>query len=334
MSNGQFITQIPSAAKPIIILAGADGSGKSTLAANLCNGMDLAYRHFGPLPHVKGGLPRMYVEAMLPALLGYQGVLMDRSWLCERPYGVTFRNGADRLTTGRRRMLERIAMCGHAIIIHCDPGSTAMTKSFADRSASEYLKKADQVLQVASLYDFEVQSLTSLPHLKYDYTQENAMAQTYQSVHAYFNRGVSVLHKHPGITAGSLSSADIVLVGDEYAEHKDNDTYTQFPFVSFSNTGCSHWFAEQLDKIDMPESRLLWVNQDQLSPFTDIGMEVFAPRYDGTTRTVFALGAKAGKNLDDLGIPHLKVQHPQHLARFDRKAAGLYLNQTLRLHTL
>src|SRR5688572_8749665 len=132
--------------KPIIIIEGPDGGGKTMLATELVIQFDAAYCHFGPLPHVKESLARVYIEAMLPALLGYQAVVMDRSWLSEYPYGMVFRSGQLRLFAEDTRMLERIALRCAARVVLCMPPVNDLKKNFERDKEEEYLKDVDQLL--------------------------------------------------------------------------------------------------------------------------------------------------------------------------------------------
>ena len=85
---------MPSTSAKLTIFEGPDGGGKTTAAEKYAKETGAQYVHFGPLPHVKDSLARVYVEAMMPAILGLQDVVFDRSWLSEIPYGTAFRGGA------------------------------------------------------------------------------------------------------------------------------------------------------------------------------------------------------------------------------------------------
>ena len=61
----------------LTIFEGPDGSGKSTAAQAYAEATKAKYVHFPALPQVDKSLGRIYVEAMLPALLGYQDVVFD-----------------------------------------------------------------------------------------------------------------------------------------------------------------------------------------------------------------------------------------------------------------
>ena len=56
--------------RKLVILEGPDGGGKSRLAATLTEALGARLVHCGPFPRVTTHLAHLYVEAMLPALLG------------------------------------------------------------------------------------------------------------------------------------------------------------------------------------------------------------------------------------------------------------------------
>ena len=86
------IQSIPTS-KKLTIFEGVDGSGKTVAAKRYADEICARYIHFGPFTRVTDGLARMYAEAMLLAVIGYQNVVFDRSWLSEGPYGLVMRGG-------------------------------------------------------------------------------------------------------------------------------------------------------------------------------------------------------------------------------------------------
>lgn len=284
----------------IIIFEGADGSGKSTLAKQVALSINAKYVHFGPLSQVKKGLARMYVEAALPALLGYQDVVFDRSWLSETPYGNAFRGGSDRLGVEVRRILERIFMRAQTSVVLCDPGFAAVAKTFMSRKGEEYLESLDQLGQVHKSYE---KLTTSLPLLRHNYLTNE------------FPR-VDLL---PATTPHQLSEtagnslARTLMVGENYAELTDTDSLYQKPFCAFSGAGCSRWLALQLEIAGIGEERLVWLNADNLIKLTTSRYsEVFS-----RVTKVIALGAVAASACRELSLPNVKeVTHPQAWKRF------------------
>jgi hypothetical protein len=286
----------------LTIFEGPDGAGKTTAARNYAESTQARYVHLPALPRVHQGLGRMYVEAMLPALLGYQPVVFDRSWLSELPYGVVFREGQDRLGNGSRRMLERLALRCGAVVVHCDPGWESLEESFIRRRGQEMLKSINQLRQVRVLY---AEVATDLPEVEYNYLDDN-----WSTVHDGVELSRDLCHPLALASAGCWS-ANTVLVGEDFGERKDADPFYQWPFASFSREGCSQWLAQQLDHAEVGEQDLLWVNADQ-----DLSLLLANQDVDTTDRRFIALGLPAKAKLEELGIAATHVPHPQGWKRF------------------
>lgn len=301
----------PNISASLTIFEGPDGSGKSTAAKAYAAATGAKYVHFPALPRVARGLARMYVEAMLPALLGYQSVVFDRCWLSEMPYGIAFREGYDRLTKADRRMLERLSMRCGAVVVKCLPPWEDVKRTYLSRKHIEMLEN-DQ--QLKTVYDLYARQGTDLPVFNYDYTTKPDGV----SVNDLTNLRM-ILHPTGMASAGNLSPRSIVLVGESFAERKDNDPFYQWPFASFSNEGCSRWLTDQLDAADIHESGLFWVNADQdLSILTSF-----------LKQPAIALGADAFARLNKANVEAYHVNHPQHHKRFGgREPYGLV--QTLK----
>jgi hypothetical protein len=241
----------------------------------------------------------MYVEAMLPAVLGYQDVVFDRCWLSEIPYGVAFRGGKDRLTNASRRMLERLAMRCGAVVVRCQPGWETVRANYLSRKHVEML---DNEHQLKTVYDLYAEQLTDLPELVYDYTKEDLFQKMTDAVED------KRFPRHPlnVASAGNLKG-EFVIVGQSFAERKDNDAFYQWPFASFSKEGCSQWLADQLDAIGIREDQLLWLNADQdLSVLRDLN-----------PTEIIALGDEAYNQLRRLKIQARAVPHPESWRRFN-----------------
>ena len=287
----------------LTIFEGPDGGGKSTAAQAFAKMTGAKYVHFASLPRVNKSLSRMYVEAMLPALLGYQDVVFDRCWLSEMPYGVAFREGKDRLTSGSRRMLERLAMRCGAVVVKCQPGWETVKANYLSRKHIEML---DNEHQLKTVYDLYADQATDLPMLDYDYTKGDLFEV---GKLALLIEGLR-MRQHPVELASAGNwDARVVLVGESFAERKDVDAWYQWPFGSFSGEGCSQWLADQLDLIEVGEDQILWLNSDQ-----DLSV-----LYDLEPERIIAMGTEAYQQLYKLKIKAASVQHPQTWKRFNFK---------------
>lgn len=286
--------------RTLTIFEGCDGGGKSTTAKLYAEATGARYVHFPALPRINSSLARLYVEAMLPALLGYQDVVFDRCWLSEKPYGVVFRDGWDRLGDPTVRMLERLALRCSAVVVWCDPGFEAIEQSYQRRKGQEMLRDTSQLRAVYDIYNV---SQTQLTNIDFNYLIED------RSV--LFGALEMLRHdapRHPLDTASAGRwSAKIALVGDMFAERKDSDSFYQWPFASFNRMGCSQWLAKQLQTADVHERDLVWVNSDQ-------PMRRFIENHP--TSKIVALGGTAATVLAKMGVEHEAVEHPQAWKRF------------------
>lgn len=285
----------------LTIFEGPDGGGKSTAAKVYAETTGAKYVHFPALPRVSRNLGRMYVEAMLPALLGYQDVVFDRCWLSEMPYGVAFREGRDRLTDASRRMLERLAMRCGAVVVKCQPSWEIVKANYLSRKHMEML---DNEHQLKTVYDLYTGQVTALPVLHHDYTKGDLFQ---------ISKMVSDLEpmrfmRHPlDMSSAGNWEGRIVLIGEAFAERKDCDALYQWPFASFSGEGCSQWLTEKLDLAEVSEDQILWLNSDQ-----DLSV-----LHDLNPGRVITLGTEAYQQLYKLKIKAASVQHPQTWKRFN-----------------
>ena len=284
--------------KTLTIFEGCDGSGKTRAAEKFAADTGARYVHFGPLPLVSKGLARMYVEAMLPAILGYEDLVFDRSWLSDSPYGHAFRHGTMRLCQADLSMLERVALRCSAVVVHCDPGWEAVVASYRSRKADELLENEAQLQHV---YEQYCNLETDLPTVKYNYAIGDHISNW---VTGQYRTGV---HSLEARSAGNLR-AELAIVGSDFGPVKDHDPFLQHPFVSFSGSGCSRWLTQQLA---ISEQSLYWVNADEL---LDVGLL--------NTKKVVALGVEALLVLEAKGVHSAQLlTHPAAWKRFNHKDA-------------
>lgn len=298
---------------PLIILEGPDGAGKSTLAARLGTELGARVVHLGPFKGLTN-IAHLYVEAMQPALDGYQPVVLDRSWLSEPIYGAVHRGGRDRVGPVYARMLERVAWRCYPVVIRCLPPVEACLATFRARKGIEYLD-SEAALRAVHLGYTHLGKLHGLPTLDYNYLHGESRIR---EVVAVLRQRLAVAPDRlaPATLPATLpvagnSRAPYVLVGEALAERKAHDPFAQYPFVSFSGAGCSAWLAQQLLDAGIGEHRLLWANANLgTAALRDLCAAV--PR-----RGIFVLGAGASQALR--GVPGVTpVMHPQRAARFHR----------------
>ena len=284
--------------KTLVIFEGPDGGGKSTAIKSLCDIPDTYTTHHGPYQYVKNDLPRLYQESMMPAVLGHRTTFLDRSWLSELPYGIAYRNGADRIGRVNQRHLERLALRCDAHVVLCLPPWETVKANYLRRQHGEYLKTVDQLRVVYEEYT-KLSTRTDLPVMIYDYTVQPRLSMVrtdYKSCHRL------------DMNSGGSLKAKVLLVGDTFGNKHDGDPLAVWPFSSFHSGGCSRWLTEQLMMCNISEKDLCWVNADELTTenVADIVMG----------KMVIALGLNADKQLDALHVGHEVIDHPQYHKRF------------------
>lgn len=299
-------------AKAITIFEGPDGGGKSTIAQEYAQLTQARYVHHGPYKQVGDGLARMFLESMLPALLGYEDVVLDRCWISEPIYADAYRQGADRVGPARSRVLDRIALRAGAVVVKCLPPWAHVRACFTSRVDDEYLDNEQQLLQVYGQYQHDLNS--DLHEVEHDYTQHlneslSLVAATRVKPLVEQLRLKSPPHSIRVNSSGNWN-APVVIVGEDFGEHKNNDALFQSPFGSLNGNGCSLWLSDRLAEAGISEQSLLWVNADELErvpEFID---------WHASKRFV-ALGEKAFTTLARLKAPSpITFPHPQYWKRF------------------
>ncbi len=294
----------------VTILEGPDGAGKTTLGERLLSKFsdslpEHAVVNHGPYAGEERIFDR-YAEPLVSSSSDYQ--LFDRSWIAEPIYGQAFRGGANRISVGQRRMLERLAFTRSAVVVLALPPFASCKRSFLSRKGAEYLETADQLRQVYDLY-VGISRYTSLPVVLYDYETMNFsyVARLIDDARPLLNDGPGIGHWNPGSVA--------LLVGDR--PNASNSSLSRrawgLPFISSSGGGCSAWLAEQLEELSVPESALYWVNA-----YDEGGAETPSRFVDSLNpQRIIALGAAArGWCERNLSCEFTAIEHPQHQKRF------------------
>jgi hypothetical protein len=269
------------------------------------------YVHHGPYKQVTDGLARMVYESMLPALLGYEDVVLDRCWISEPIYADAFREGKDRVGLERSRMMDRVAMRCGAVVVKCLPPWAFVKETFNGRKDEEYLDDDQQLMRVYGDYQHDLN--THMHEVEYDWTQHRGQSLSLVAMTAIkplveMQRAKNPLHNIRTLSAGNWN-APIVVVGESFAEHKNNDAMYQLPFVSMSGSGCSAWLAGELHWGGISEQSLLWINADELAKVPE-----FFDWHAG--KKFVTLGDKAACVLQDHGQTYYPAPHPQYWKRF------------------
>jgi hypothetical protein len=309
--------------KHVTIFEGPDGSGKTTLARDYAEATGARYVHCGPYPGVKTWhLARIYAEAMMPAILGYQDVVLDRCWISELYYGCVHREGSSRFLEQDVRMLERLALRCGAAVVRCLPPWPTVEGNYLARKGGEMLTSTNALKSVYDLYDRSW--YTGLRYINHDYTRCGP-AIDFTKFSQYLNGIRTDAHPLVANSAGNLNGS-VILVGDTFGSVKSTDPMYQWPFASFSRSGCSQWLTKQLSQIGLLETDLLWLNADM--PITEV-----LDHRTAALDVVIALGEVANAALTSHGIAHTTIPHPQYWKRFS-SAAEYPLALACRTHNV
>jgi hypothetical protein len=286
----------------ITIFEGPDGSGKSTLARQYAGRTGARYFHHGPCSRVTGNhLLKVYLEMLLPALWGYQDVVLDRAWPSEQVYGSVIR-GVDRVGPIGARLLERYALRCEVAVVLCLPP----------------LKICRDVWQRKDRVELYGHKLLARIHAEYQRWWQDAcfteLPLITHAVHGHEEtlwRELAAVHEHQEahytlLGMGGNLLAPVVLVGDEFGPMRNEDLVTRVPFGSFSHAGCGRWLTQQLLVHGIREDQLLWINVDN-PQFQDIATEWLMHK-----SAVYALGKQASQRLYEAGILHVEVEHPRN----------------------
>lgn len=292
----------------LTIFEGPDGGGKTTTAKAYALATNARYIHFGPFERVPAGqLARMFVEAMTPALHGYQDVVFDRCWVSDPIYAVVHRAGRHRLDHGQVSVLERLAMRCDPHIVFCLPSFDVCRGHFNSRRAEEMLENDRALRRVYDLYRQSAKATyAGRPYASvYDYTAQERLVTTLRPLDD------GLLHNLDVASAGYLKAPNLI-VGDSFADHTAFDPLYQWPFGSLGGGGSSQWLANYLAEHKVPEHTLLWVNTDQPS---------WALQDLVNGKNVFALGSAARSILEKLDLSRVRrfecLAHPQRHRSFE-----------------
>jgi|ERR1700731_2036569 len=160
--------------KLLTIFEGCDGAGKTTAAKAFATLTGACYVHCGPAIGVTTDHARLYLEAMLPALLGYQDIVMDRSWISEPIYSSVYRRGKNRIIDQSLEKLVQLAdHCSWAMIM-VDPGWETIWYNLEKRGEVSSQAELEAVKYVHSLYQSIVQEYACI---EFDYTKAKFPSQ-------------------------------------------------------------------------------------------------------------------------------------------------------------
>jgi hypothetical protein len=235
---------------------------------------------------------------MTAALTYDDHVIMDRSWLSEPIYGDVYRKGENRIDMPRRRMLERAALARGVVVVHCQPDFEVCMKTFKDRIEDEYLDNIKQLEQVYEGYA-SLPMDTSLPVITYDYTKDD--------IEELFIKLATKTMTNKSSGGGAFVEGNTLMLCDKGPRTNVKSTAAVVPFINFlDNDGPSRMLAETLERENVPETGLYWVNTQtyQGTPMDSSFIKQLKPK------RIYALGNNAYTWALNNEVPVIKLPPP------------------------
>lgn len=298
----------------ITIFEGPDGGGKSTAAREYAKVTKALYYHFSAWRHMGHQYPRLYLEAMAPALMGYANVVLDRSWISDEPYNSVFHQASRLVSDEMASMLERAAMRCETNIVMCLPPKEVCEVNFSCRGRKEMLSNTQQLSEIYDRYkDFRSYQRSSLPTIEYDYTRDGRIEE--------FLHGIPfglIKHSRKSMRTVGAFTAPYIIVGELMTEVDQYDTIQRWPSVSF-NVQNNPWvsFTSILTAIGVDEIDLLWVDKSAVEETIERRVKSGFP-----IRDIIAFDLESGeaairglKGVSEVERPNIHIKrHPSTLS--------------------
>lgn len=149
----------------IYIIEGPDGSGKSYLARKLAKQLNLPmiHREKPETQEDKDNMMRSYIEVIKKG----KSVVYDRAWYSEMVYGDVMRD-ASVISYPQMYELEKLLAKKGAMLIYC-MGNPSKLWERAQERGEDYIKMAQEYLQICAGYDVLMNVPHYIPVLKYEY---------------------------------------------------------------------------------------------------------------------------------------------------------------------
>lgn len=302
---------------PLLCLEGVDGSGKSTLAgqleSELKSDLDVVQLHRGPLH----GDPLQEYALSVASSATHRTIICDRWHWGELVYGPIYR-GESKIDTAKFRWLELWMLAHGTQVYHVtQPESVILSRL---RSRGEDFIDLSDVSRISS--GFTAVASRS-PLYGGDLSPEGDTSELVKSVGQSFryhaSRPNEITARYKSFIGDPLPRA--LLVGDTPGGGGDADNRAFLP--GSGNSG--EYLLTALPETFWPTVAIAnsACESGRLGELVD---DLYQP-------AVIALGQAAHQRLDEEGVPHAGVPHPQWVRRFkhsDRERYGQLIVEVSR----
>lgn len=313
----------------LTIFEGPDGSGKTTLAKKYAEETGALYVHFDAYENIKD-IHKFFIEAMQPALMGYQDVVFDRCWHSGPIYDTFHRNlepEEQRMSSEVLLMLDRAADHCNAVIVNCFPGIDVCITNWAKRTGRELVKSRLVMQGICHAY-YNLSERTELPCITWDYKAHgNNAGNIVSSVNT--ERKMSHANKHHYKVHIMVSSGD----------KSGDDVMIDIPGVSF-NVHSNEYKLATMFGFD-PYDEVGNVSTESLVTFipTNVNLyEYFSKQnFAPSTQVLIGIGPEAAEIVDsfyDLTVEENKNQRSHFVPNIECHVLhNVVADAEMRMHT-
>ena len=234
----------------LTIFEGCDCSGKTTAAQRYANETGAQYVHLDErVGATSKELYQAFVDAMQPAILGYNDVVMDRCWISEPIYSAIL-GRPNRIDWSLRRLLERQALGARLSTVLCSPDINTVLEVFKGRSDKELLN--EQQLRVCH----EVYNHVSMTR----FLQYNWCYATYDALYSMLEHQPYARTRGLGLDSYSAGNVDgsVVVAANTWCLNgtklKERRSFVDDKDAVFMVA------TEWLQVMGLPESEVLWLD--------------------------------------------------------------------------
>lgn len=244
--------------RKLTIFEGPDGSGKTTLAKKFAEDTNALYVHFEAHENVED-IHKFFIEAMQPALLGYQDVVFDRCWHSGPIYDAFHRNllpEEQRMSKEVLTLLDRAAAHCEAVTVICLPSEEICIHNWQNRIGAEMVKSQINMRGIYHAY-YRLDEATTLPCISWDYMNQDAnnLAASIKSERVHFYNDAHIDKVHIIVSTTKKSSCDMLIDIPGVSFDKTSDEYRMATAFSGDDDTCMP--TESIIKFLSPDTDLV-----------------------------------------------------------------------------
>jgi hypothetical protein len=314
--------------KGIIVFEGADCAGKTTLAHEIGKRHKSDYFHMGKTDDPFQLCLDTFQYAIAASERGL--ALVDRSWISEIAYGLTYRN--ETRLKASARCLDRLLLKHAALNVMCVPHDVERQIVLHAKMKQERDEMYDNIADVALWYKRLMDNELKISGLK-DFANRADVIRydMFRCDPKNFGNTINVvLSQLESLRARQLSTAldpavhnfqghvvdvELVFVGDDLSPK------TEWPWPWFwhhETNGSAQLLNNILHDLDLDESRAVYLNANQIPDMLNPLLENLRSRRKEIK--FIALGGKAAKALKESTVEErhelILLRHPQFVKRF------------------